>query len=193
MSCAHRFENQLIPNWEIEHLFIGTFNPSWDLNNAVQADYFYGRVRNNFWCILPRVFGGHDLKHCDLASKLEYIQNHKIGITDLITKVINAEITNETDILRLTTGFSDNVLNNYQLEFNLENIKNLIKRNIKIIKGVYLTRSTLDGINQIANGWNEIEIFCNQNNIHTEKLRTPANYGGGCIVKSNDWSVKILR
>ena len=53
MSCTHRFENQLIPNWEIEHLFIGTFNPSWDLNNAGQADYFYGRVRNNFWCILP--------------------------------------------------------------------------------------------------------------------------------------------
>ena len=193
MSCTHRFENQLIPNWEIEHLFIGTFNPSWDLNNAVQADYFYGRVRNNFWCILPRVFGGDNLKHCDLARKLEYIQHHKIGITDLIKKVINAEITNETDISRLTTGFSDNVLNDYQLEFNLENIKNLISRNIKIIKGVYLTRSTLNGINQIADGWNDIEKFCKKNNIHTEKLRTPANYGGGCIVKSNDWSDKILR
>jgi hypothetical protein len=193
MPCTHRFENQLIPHWEIEHLFIGTFNPSWNLNNAVQADYFYGRVRNNFWCILPRVFGGNDLKYCDLYSKLEYIQHHKIGITDLISKVINAEITNETDIIQLTTGFSDNVLNNYQLEFNIENIKDLIMRNINTIKGVYLTRSTLGGINQITNGWNEIEIFCNQHQIHTEKLRTPANYGGGCIVKSNDWSVKILR
>jgi len=57
MPCEHRFLNDLIPNWELEYLFIGTFNPSWNNNNAVQADYFYGRVRNNFWCILPRSSG----------------------------------------------------------------------------------------------------------------------------------------
>ena len=193
MPCTHRFENQLIPQWEIKHLFIGTFNPSWDLNHAVQADYFYGRKRNNFWCILPRVFGGGNLKNSDFAAKLEYIQNHKIGITDLITQVINAEIENETDILNLTTGFSDYVLNKYQLELNLENIKRLILKNKKIIKGVYLTRSTLNGINQIANCWTEIESYCEKNNIHTEKLKTPANYGGGCNVKSMDWTQKILR
>lgn len=192
MPCPHRFENQLIPDWEIEHLFIGTFNPSWNFNNAVQADYFYGRIRNNFWCILPIVFEGHNLKHCDFANKLEYIQTHKIGITDLITEVTNAEIENETDRLNLTIGFSDNVLNTYHLEFNVKNIKKLILRNIKTIKGVYLTRSTLNGINQIANCWIEIESFCEENDIHTEKLKTPANYGGGCLLKSLDWSNKIL-
>ena len=192
MPCPHRFENQLIPNWEIEHLFIGTFNPSWNLNNAVQADYFYGRIRNNFWCILPIVFGGDNLKYENLEAKLNYIQANKIGITDLIKQVINADIENPHDVLNLTTRFSDNVLNNYELEFNNEAIKKLILRNLNTIKGVYLTRSTLNGINQIANSWTEIEIFCIQNNIHTGRLRTPANYGGGCILKSIDWTNKIL-
>ena len=193
MSCTHRFENQLIPNWEIEHLFIGTFNPSWDLNNAVQADYFYGRIRNNFWCILPIIFGGDNLKHSNLAAKLDYIKTNKIGITDLITKVTDAEFGNVIDELNLTTGFSDNVLNSYQLESNIENIKKLIMRNIKTIKGVYLTRSNLNGINQITNSWNEIEKFCKENNIHNEKLKTPANHGGGSVLKSNDWLNKILQ
>ena len=192
MACPHRFENQLIPEWEIEHLFIGTFNPSWNLNNAVQADYFYGRIRNNFWCILPIVFGGENLKYQELNVKLNYIERNKIGITDLIKVVQNAQIENQVDVLNLTTRFSDNVLNNYQLEFNVANIKKLILKNIKTIKGVYLTRSTLNGINQIANSWTEIEKFCEENNIHTEKLKTPANYGGGCVLKSIDWSNKIL-
>lgn len=192
MPCNHRFQEILIPNWKIEHLFIGTFNPSWNENNAVQADYFYGRIRNNFWCILPNVFGGNNLKYENLNTKLDYIKTHKIGITDLITNIINADINNLNDVENLTRGFSDNVLNTYHLEFNTENIKDLILKNIKTIKGVYLTRSTLNGINQISNNWIEIEKFCKLHKIHTEKLLTPANYGGGCLLKSEDWRNKIL-
>ena len=56
MACRHRFYDKLSPDWELEYLFVGTFNPSWDFNNAEQADYFYGRNRNFFWRILPEVF-----------------------------------------------------------------------------------------------------------------------------------------
>lgn len=192
MSCPHRFENQLIPDWKIEHLFVGTFNPGWDFNNAVQADYFYGRQRNNFWCILPNVFGGNNLKNKNLTTKLDYIQTKRIGITDLVVKVINADINNPTDVANLTTKFSDRTLNEYQLMFNTENIKNLISNNLKTIKGVYLTRSTLNGINQIAANWLEIEKFCKINSIYTGRLLTPANYGGGCLLKAKDWTEKIL-
>ena len=191
MSCEHRFLNELIPDWEIEHLFIGTFNPSWNKNNSIQSNYFYGRIRNNFWCILPQVFGGNNLKNEKLETKYDYINLKKIGITDLITKVVNAEIENPEDVLKLTTKFSDQVLNSYQLEFNTSNIKELILRHKKTLKGVYLTRSTLSGISQIANNWNEIENFCKQNSIYTAKLKTPANYGGGCNRKSIDWKEKI--
>ena len=192
MPCTHRFLNLLIPEWEIEHLFIGTFNPSWNDNNADQADYFYGRNRNNFWCILPLVFGGENLKYQELNFKLEYIQQHKIGITDLIKTVINADANNQIDVDNLTQGFSDKVLDTYELEFNIENIKKLILNNLKTIKGVYLTRSTLNGIKKIAASWNEIEKFCTDLNIHTNKLKTPASYWGGCLIKSIDWNEKIL-
>ena len=191
MPCEHRFLNELIPNWELEYLFIGTFNPAWNNNNAVQADYFYGRIRNNFWCILPKVFGDENLKNQNKEVKLNYIKSKKIGITDLITKVINADSENPIDINNLTIKFSDTILNKYKLEFNTLKIKELILKNKNTLKGVYLTRSTLNGIDQIAKNWNEIESFCEKNDIKTAKLKTPANYGGGCILKSIDWFEKI--
>ena len=61
MPCIHKFfghhnhlngNNGLLPNWEVNTLIIGTFNPSnnWVPNNA--ANYYYGRPRNYFWKIL---------------------------------------------------------------------------------------------------------------------------------------------
>lgn len=192
MPCEHRFSNQLIPDRELEYLFVGTFNPSWNYNNAEQADYFYGRIRNNFWCILPRVFGGESLKQVELNIKLEYIIKKKIGITDLVINIQNASRENIDDRNKLTKGFSDNVLNRYILEFNTLNILKLIESNKSTLKGVFLTRSTLNGINQIAENWREIEGYCLKNKIKIDKLLTPANYGGGCARKSIDWINKIL-
>lgn len=192
MACEHRFLNRLIPDWELEYLFVGTFNPSWNHNNAEQADYFYGRIRNNFWCILPLVFGGESLKREKLKTKLDYIIQNKIGITDLVSNIPNAFIENIDDINKLTKGFSDNILNRYVLEFNTTNILKLIELNNSTLKGVFLTRSTLNGINQIAENWGEIEKYCLKYKIKTEKLLTPANYGGGCERKSKDWYKKIF-
>lgn len=190
MPCKHRFYKELIPEWKIEHLFVGTFNPEWNENNAVQADYFYGRKRNNFWSIIAIVFGNEDLKHKSKAEKLFFLKNKKIGLTDLILNVKNANSSSEVDIINLTKKFSDNVLNTYELEFNTNSIIEIIKKN-KSIKGVYLTRSTLNGINQVAIEWNKIAEFCKSNNINYQLLRTPANYGGGSVQKSIDWISKI--
>ncbi len=49
MGCRHRLENQLIPNWELEYLFVGTFNPSWNYNNAEQADFFLWKRKEIFF------------------------------------------------------------------------------------------------------------------------------------------------
>lgn len=119
------------------------------LNNAIQADYFYGRNTNNFWCILPRVFGGENLKYSNRETKVKYIKKKKIGITDLVRIVPMADINNQDHVGKLTIGFSDTVLNQFNLEFNTSEIIKLIDLNKKRLKGVYLTRSTLNGINQI--------------------------------------------
>ena len=99
MPCEHRFINELIPDWELEYLFVGTFNPSWNINNAIQADYFYGRNTNNFWCILPRVFGGENLKYSNRETKVKYIKKKKIGITDLVRIVPMADINNQDPLV----------------------------------------------------------------------------------------------
>lgn len=190
MPCKHRFYKELIPEWEIEHLFVGTFNPEWNENNAVQADYFYGRKRNNFWSIIAIVFGNVDLKYKSKAEKLFFLKNKRIGLTDLILNVKNANSSSEVDIINLTKKFSDNILNTYELEFNTNSIIEIIKKN-KSIKGVYLTRSTLNGINKVAIEWNKIAEFCKSKNINYQLLRTPANYGGGSVKKSIDWISKI--
>lgn len=43
MPCPHRFlglhlTDSLFPNWEVEYLFVGTFNPLWDRPDANNAD-----------------------------------------------------------------------------------------------------------------------------------------------------------
>jgi hypothetical protein len=190
MPCNHRFINELLPQWRIEYLFIGTFNPCWDFNNASQADFFYGRTRNHFWKLLPDVFGGESLKHNSKEQKISYLENNNIGLTDLISGVLNADKDTQEDINNLTMNFSDNILNTYELEFNTQNIIRLIDRNITSLRGVYLTRSTLNNINQIRNAWLEIENHCSVNNINTNRLLTPArNYTNR---KVQDWQSKII-
>jgi hypothetical protein len=69
MSCHHRFlglhnPNSLLPNWEFDILIIGTFNPKWNFSNGQNAEYFYGRTRNNyFWDVLPMVFEKDGLRN----------------------------------------------------------------------------------------------------------------------------------
>jgi len=60
MACDHKFIEDLTiqyADWTVRTLFVGTFNPGWtECNNAAQ--WFYGRKRNEFWCILPKIHEG---------------------------------------------------------------------------------------------------------------------------------------
>lgn len=191
MPCNHRFLKELNPDWEINYLFVGTFNPEWNYNNAHEADYFYGRSRNNFWCILPRVFGEESLKEQSKEEKIKFLKRNKIGITDLISCINNANEKNDGDIKKITEHFSDHILNKYDLEFNVQNIIKTIENNP--IKGVFLTRSTLNGIGNIAREWQKIVDYCMDKKIHCERLMTPAPYRGGCERKVDLWKNKIIK
>ncbi len=114
-----------------------------------------------------------------------------MGLLDLILCIENADENNQIDINNLTNGFSDDVLNTYQLTFNTENIIKLINENQKTLKGVFLTRSTLNNnISQIRHSWNAIEKHCERNDIKTNKLLTPARTFSERKVA--DWINKIL-
>jgi len=72
MACTHKFyghhahlagKNGLLPKWKAKTLIIGSFNPeqSWHPTNS--AEYYYGRVRNYFWKVLPRFAGLDAIPH----------------------------------------------------------------------------------------------------------------------------------
>ena len=75
MSCKHRFYDKLIPSWEFEYLFIGTFNPEWNNPNGNNANYFYSRHTNDFWHILPEVFGDTSLMAKEKRSDSKLLNN----------------------------------------------------------------------------------------------------------------------
>lgn len=181
MPCEHRFINDLRPNGKIKHLFIGTFNPSWDRPDGDNANWFYGRKNNDFWYIMPQVFGHHSLMEPQFRNNREFLMTwcneNQIGITDLIRNIVDADINNETH--------RESILSMRDNEFDKFNniipsdIIEIISQNRANLCGVYLTRykHTLDDQGVIFNFWSAIENCCGEYGIHFHDLVTPSrNY-----------------
>ena len=195
MSCKHRFYKDLSPEWDLEHLFIGTFNPEWDNPNGNNAHWFYGRKSSNFWPVLTQVFE-NPLPFSDLDSveNLKAFQlRHRIGITDLIKEITNADPDNERT-LHDVFSFLDERLDSYELDSNVEAIKSLIEKNPRI-KGVYATRKSFKPVSSspISRFWHEVESYCVSKGIHVARLITPSSYGGGVREVYCQWRGCIRR
>ena len=172
MSCKHRFYDDLIPAWEFDYLFIGTFNPEWDHPKGNDAKYFYGRYTNDFWHILPKVFGDEDLMSKEKRENKEllisYLKSRRIALTDLVTEVKNVEKENERHF-RDITGFKDKDLEKYELVFN-DKIFDLLK---KSLKGVFFTRG-YESNTRIGRQWKAIREKCEERSIPCAELVTPS-------------------
>lgn len=174
MSCPHRFRNDLqlqYVDWEVRTLFIGTFNPSWDLPNNT-AEWFYGRTaRNDFWNILPTIHTGDGLIPGTPDLWKSFCKKHRIAITDIITSLNDADQNNPEHVENVG-GFQDEKLTAYDIQ--LTNIPALLEEN-QSIKQICITRMTL------PNPWNElfqatIDWVANhpERNIQIRKLRSPS-------------------
>ena len=190
MPCLHRFLNYhsnefggLFPDWEVEYLFIGTFNPSWDRPDGNNANYFYDRSKF-FWKVLPRFVFANDLIDATAMQKIEFSQHNKIGFTDLISGIENIDEENEEDRKRILSFrdrdllyFDNNVI------YNTHNIINYINNNPSI-KKIYFTLLA-QNVGSITTNINSIEHHCaglhNQLNrdISTHRLHTPTGQGLG--------------
>ncbi|HRR28546.1 MAG TPA: hypothetical protein P5270_04225 [Victivallales bacterium] len=169
MSCRHRFYDKLIPEWPIKYLFIGTFNPEWNSGN--DAAYFYGRPQNRFWEIMPIALNFESqIKNRSNPEVLElFLKKNKIGLTDLIVEVTNADYKVASH-RRALLSFKDDELFRFKCKFN-ENIFDLIDKNAVLLQqgGVFLTRkSTPKG--SIGLFWQHIINFANIYGIRTASL-----------------------
>ncbi len=185
MPCQHRFINDLLPEYPLKYLFVGTFNPEWDRPND-NANWFYGRQRNSFWKILPGVFEGPNLYPQRLNPEVlkTFCINRSIGISDIIRNIPNAEINNPAHVSWISK-VKDKDLERFNV-LEATSIEDLILRNKKTLMGVYLTRyqhtlpignPTVNFPNRgfILNQWNHIVETCNQSGIHHSDLVTPSN------------------
>lgn len=177
MPCNHRFITELIPSWEVRYLFIGTFNPEWPNHRGGNAEYFYGRNSSQFWEILPKVFDGDN--GSSLAGQgrirwVEYCTQRRIGLTDLIITIRDADFDNPQHRQALTIGYDDRKLVEFDdLDFNTERIKQFISENTATIRGVFITRRPR--IKRIWPEWEEIKNYCIQYaTIRTGELYSPS-------------------
>jgi G:T/U-mismatch repair DNA glycosylase len=130
----HQFKNKefYLPNWEVEYLFIGTFNPS----GGEKVPYYYGRKKNRFWKLLSEVFKTELDPHDD--SFFENLKSLKVGCVDIIDSISYPE---EYEDRVSGKGYSDSVLflSTIKKDYNTKNILDIISKN-KLQK-VFFTNS----------------------------------------------------
>lgn len=161
MTVTHKFLKSY-PLHGKKILIIGTFNPDVACN---KAEFFYGRVQNHFWILLPKVFGKESLKG-DVQKQKEFLKEYDIELSDLILSV---ELSEE-DIC----SYGDDKLKNV-VEYNTPNIiKSLAKGKTKEI---YFTRKTFDkSVENIKTELSKIKEYCEQNGIKFRFLPTPSRF-----------------
>lgn len=199
MPCQHRFHDILIPQQnKLRFLFIGTFNPEWDAANANNANYFYGRASSLFWCILPHAFNENCLIDKEREEWEGFCVANKIGLTDIISCVINADQNNQEHINLLTLGFKDDNLDKkinrqyiFNLDFTTQQLTQLISENHQTLRGIFFTRSTNQGIPRIWQQWQVVSQHCQNLGIYSNGLPTPSTRGGTIRNKIFTWRQEI--
>ena len=172
----------------IQFLIIGTFNPAWDAENGDNAEYFYGRKSNQFWCILPHAFHEHCLIDKGSAEWRAFCAEHRIGLTDIISSIANANEDDGEHFTDLTIGFEDRKIEKqafghyvYTPQFRHGEIMQTIEANRDTLRGVFFTRSTFNDIPRIRQRWIAIQAFCEPMGIPAIALPTPSPRGNTAI------------
>lgn len=164
-------------NPKTEILIIGTFNPDTEKN---QADFFYGRVRNHLWRLLPLAFHEKELKGAAKQEKLDFIEKHKIDFVDLIARV------------SVENGQEDNIKDHY-IDPRVTEWRDVISEIKKLpnLKRVCLTRKSFSDTPNIKNKVLEIQDFCQKMGIYFVALSTPARFYNQD--KQDEWTNFLLR
>lgn len=181
MACPHKFQSYL----NLEHidfepttLIVGTFNPAWLEGN--DAEWFYGRTGdadniatgNNFWNVLPRLYGQECLKQGELAEWKGFCKDKNIAITDLISCIDDADVELPHHVAALD-GYDDQaIVENFE-QFQFVNIITLLQRN-PTITNVYLTRGV--GATFWRRLWRPVKSYCIANGKRPRTLITPSRY-----------------
>lgn len=180
MACIHKFESYLNLerlDFEPATLIVGTFNPSLPADNT--AEWFYGRTHdehgnqnNNFWDVLPRLFGEESLINAGSDQWKTFCRRKQIAITDLIYSIDDAEEADPAHVA-LLRSYSDKAIATSFRRHTPVNVANLLEQNPSI-RNVFLTRGT--GETFWRRLWRPVIQFADANNKYEAKLLTPSGY-----------------
>ncbi|MFN8407639.1 MAG: hypothetical protein U0X71_09205 [Sphingobacteriaceae bacterium] len=177
MSCPHRFlgyhaADSLLPDWEFDYLFIGTFNPVWDFSTGENASYFYGRTKNNyFWDLVPEIWALQKMRTLDVAKWQQLLQQHQIGVTDLIRNIEDANPQNAQHQCWLKSKSDGDLVRFQQIVWNTSEILRVIARKQKL-KGIFVTNQRAPG--KIEHQIQLLEQAANRHQIYFARLITPS-------------------
>lgn len=176
MPCNHKFQNDLYieyaKDWTPSTLIVGTFNPEWPAKNY--AVWFYGRTENNlFWSVLPKLYNSKSLICSYKNDWVEFCRDNKIALTDLISCIKTADITNHNHY-SIIASYSDSSIAKYfskEEDFELVDIVKILKENPSI-KNVYLTRKADSGLWKRL--WKPVKEYGLANNLYVKEILTPS-------------------
>ncbi len=193
MPCGHKFSQDLqlqYVNWKPNTLFIGTFNPEWNECENNNAQWFYGRTqRNEFWYILPKIFGEDSLLGGNRLIWIEFCRRKNIAVTDILTS-IDADV-NVLAQREIVCKFKDDEIPNFDVTVN--NIPTILD-NFPTIKQICITRKTLNEFWEdcFLDTLEYIELHP-ERNISLRLLRSPSRgarrgvVGNFCQFVSQKW------
>lgn len=186
MPCPHRYlglhlDGQLFPNWEIEHLFIGTFNPIWDRPDAINAAYFYGRSAY-FWDTVSIFFEDRPYAYdrVDRQAMIDFCQLHKIGFTDLIRCVEDADQDNPRHREQIYSVRDDELERFQTIDWNTKAIEDFLGQ--KRPKNVYFTLLSTNRQSIFSAEMRKIELKAALLKINCRRLHSPTGARLGCGV-----------
>ena len=143
MACSHKFINDLLlqyTDWEVRTLFVGTFNPAWEVCSNNYASWFYGRTANNdFWNILSLIHGEATIDNGNRNEWIEFCRRNNLAVTDVLKNIIDADEQN-VNHQRAICKFKDDELTNFQVQTN--DIPRILRDKTEITQ-VCITRQTL--------------------------------------------------
>lgn len=180
MACLHKFHNELYLeglDYNPTTLIVGTFNPAWPDGNV--AEWFYGRTHdefgnqnNNFWDVLPRLYGEASLINSEPNEWKTFCRNHSIAITDLIYSIDDAD-ENNVEHTNLLSTYSDKSIAENFTEHTFVNLIQILENN-PAITNIYLTRGIGETFWRML--WNPVRAYANQHNKNQCQLLTPSGY-----------------
>jgi G:T/U-mismatch repair DNA glycosylase len=155
----HRFAEHIVSS-TTEILIIGTFNPDTSGN---PADFFYGRIRNHLWKLLPTALGYPNLKGKSIAEKESFMKTYNVDFLDLIAEVDVDE--------GQEANYDDKYIDQKPIKWR--EVINII-RELKYLKRVVFTRKTFSGIPKISTKILEVKKYCDEKAIPFQFLTSPA-------------------